>query len=144
MSVRLLIGNKFYTVISVYAPTFMCKEEDKDDFYKELREETKHTPDRDVLMIMGDWSARVGTRDETWTGVVGQHGIPDRNDNGLRALETCMANDLRVMNTYYRHKNYGTWQHARAKKWHMIDLIVTVPAGCKPYQERPSDVRCRV
>ena len=35
-----------------------------------------------------------------------------------------MANDLRVMNTYYKHKNYGTWQHARTKKWHMIDLIV--------------------
>ena len=48
------------TVIACYAPTKDAEVEIKDEFYKKLEDEIRTTPRQDVLMVVGDLSARVG------------------------------------------------------------------------------------
>ena len=49
------------TVIQVYAPTSNAEETEVEDFYGDLKRLLKLTPKRDVLFIIGDWNAKVGS-----------------------------------------------------------------------------------
>ena len=84
----------------------------------------EETPREDRLVILGDFNARVGTKDDAWNQELGPHGIPERNDNGERVLQLCARFGLKVTNTCFKHREYGTWQHMRFKTWHMIDLVI--------------------
>ena len=53
------------TVIQVYAPTSNAKEAEVEWFYEDLQELLELTPKKDVLFIIGDWNAKVGSQ-ETW------------------------------------------------------------------------------
>lgn len=48
-------------VIIRYAPTHDAKEEVKDEFYNQLEEATRTTPQYDMLLVAGDLNAKVGT-----------------------------------------------------------------------------------
>ena len=124
MSIRFKIRGRNYTAVAVYAPTFNSTAETKDEFYRELQKEISKAPAGDVLITLGDWNARVGVRDDVWREVLGPHGFAERNDNGDRVLELCTANRLRVMNTFFQHRVYGTWLHPRYKTWHVLDLVL--------------------
>ena len=54
------------TVIQVYAPTSNAEEADVERFYEDLQELLELTPPKDVLFIIGDWNAKVGSQD-TWS-----------------------------------------------------------------------------
>lgn len=68
-------------------------------------------------MILGDFNARVGvlkTGDDLWHGVIGKHGIDERNLAGEELLQFCAANELTVMNTWFQKKDiifFGTWMY---------------------------------
>ena len=65
ISVRLQ-GKPFnITVIQVYAPTSNAEETDVEWFYEDLQDLLELTPKKDVLFIIGDWNAKVGSQD-TW------------------------------------------------------------------------------
>ena len=49
------------TVIQVYAPTSIAEEADAEQFYEDLRDLLELTPKKDVLFIIGDWNAKVGS-----------------------------------------------------------------------------------
>ena len=51
------------TVIQVYAPTTNAKEAEVKWFYQELQGLLELTPKKDVLFIIGDWNAKVGSQD---------------------------------------------------------------------------------
>ena len=51
------------TVIQVYAPTSNAEEAEVEDFYGDLKRLLKLTPKRDVLFIIGDWNAKVGSQE---------------------------------------------------------------------------------
>ena len=51
------------TVIQVYAPTSNAEETEVEDFYGDLKRLLKLTPKRDVLFIIGDWNAKVGSQE---------------------------------------------------------------------------------
>ena len=53
------------TVIQVYAPTRNAEEAEVERFYEDLQDLLELTPIKDVLFIIGDWNAKVGSRD-TW------------------------------------------------------------------------------
>ena len=50
-------------VIQVYAPTRNAEETDIEWFYEDLQDLLELTPQRDVLFIIGDWNARVGSQE---------------------------------------------------------------------------------
>ena len=49
------------TVIQVYAPTTKAKEAEVEQFYEYLQDLLELTPKKDILFIIGDWNAKVGS-----------------------------------------------------------------------------------
>ena len=51
------------TVIQVYAPTSNTEEAEVERFYEDLQDLLELTPQKDVLFIIGDWNAKVGSQE---------------------------------------------------------------------------------
>ena len=83
MSLRLPIqDNKFATVLNVCAPTLQPETGIKEAFYRELHNLLEHFDSKDKLLILGDFTERVGRDFKLWKRVLGRHGIGSCNDNG--------------------------------------------------------------
>ena len=127
VSMRLPLKNKHYaTLFSVYAPTLQAEPAEKDKFYSELRILPQGTPADDKLLVLGDFNARVGQDAVTWKGILGRHGVGNRNDNGRLLLEFCTEQQLIINNTIFQQKDSlkTTWMHLRSKHWHLIDYVL--------------------
>ena len=61
------------TVIQVYAPTSNTEEAEIEQFYEDLQDLLELTPKKDVLFIIGDWNAKVGSQETP--GVTGKFGL---------------------------------------------------------------------
>ena len=61
------------TVIQVYAPTSNGEETEFEQFYEDLQDLLELTPKKDVLFILGDWNAKVGSQETP--GVTGKFGL---------------------------------------------------------------------
>lgn len=59
-------------------------------------------PDKDILVVLGDWNARVGSQQENheWDGVLGKHRLGRANEAGLFLLSFCSVNNLTIVNTF--------------------------------------------
>ena len=103
ISVRLQ-GNPFnITVIQVYAPTSNAEETEVERFYEDLQDLLELTPKKDVLFIIGDWNAKVGSQETP--GVTSKFGLGMRNETGQRLIEFCQENALVIANTFFQqHK----------------------------------------
>ena len=75
------------TVIQVYAPINNTEEAEVERFYKDLQYLLQLTPKKDVIFIIGDWNAKVGSQEIT--GVTGKFGLGIRNEAGQRLIEFC-------------------------------------------------------
>ena len=85
MSVRFQ-GKPFnITVIQVYAPTSNTEEAEVEWLYEDLQDILELTPSKDVLFIIGDWSANVGSQETP--GVTGKFGLGMWNEAGQRLIE---------------------------------------------------------
>ena len=73
------------TVIQVYAPT--SNAEEAEWFYEDLQDLLELTPKKDVLFIIGDWNAKVGSQETP--GVTGKFGLEIQNEAGQRLIEFC-------------------------------------------------------
>ena len=109
ISVRLQ-GKPFnITVIQVYAPTSNAKEAKIERFYEDLQDLLELSPPKDVLFILGDWNAKVGSQETP--GVTGKFGPGMRNEAGQRLIEFCQENALVIANTLFQQhkKRLYTW-----------------------------------
>ena len=61
------------TVIQVYAPTSNAEVAETERFYEDLQDLSELTPKKDVLFIIGDWNAKVGSQETP--GVTGKFGL---------------------------------------------------------------------
>ena len=68
------------TVIQIYAPTSNPEEAEVEWFYEDLQDLLELTPKKDVLFIIGDWKAKVGSQETP--GVIGKFGLGVRNEAG--------------------------------------------------------------
>src|SRR5574341_2274914 len=80
------------TVIQVYAPPSNAEEAEVEWFYEDLQDLLELTTKKDVLSIIGDWNAKVGSQDTP--GVTGKFGLGIRNEAGQRLIEFCQENAL--------------------------------------------------
>ena len=80
------------TVIQVYAPTSNAEEAEVEWFYEDLQDFLELTPKKDVLFIIGDWNAKVGSQETP--GVTGKFGLRVWNEAGQRVIELCQENAL--------------------------------------------------
>ncbi|XP_076036407.1 uncharacterized protein LOC143022192 [Oratosquilla oratoria] len=117
---------QYATLLSVYGPTLPSEEHIKDTFYNCLHETLQNIPPRDMILLLGDLNARVGSSHHLWEGVLGQHGIGKCNENGLRLLTLCSEHSLTITNTKFQLRNMhkATWMHPRSGHWHLLDYVI--------------------
>ena len=66
------------TVIQVYTPNSNAEEAEVERFYKDLQDLLELTPQKNVLFIIGDWNAKVGSQETP--GVTGKFGLRVQNE----------------------------------------------------------------
>ena len=76
-------------VIQVYAPTSNTEEPEVEWFYEDLQDLLELTAKKDVLFIIGDWNAKVGSQETP--GVTHKFGLGVRNEAGQRLTEFCQV-----------------------------------------------------
>ena len=86
-------------VIQAYAPTSNAEEAEVEWFYEDLQDLLELTPKKDVLFIIGDRNAKVGSQETP--GVVGKFGLGVQNEVGQRLIEFCKENALAIANTLF-------------------------------------------
>ena len=90
-------------VIQAYAPTSNAKEAEVEWFYEDLQNLLELTLQKDVLFIIGDWNAKVGSQETP--GVTGKFGLGVQNEAVQRLTEICQENALVIANTLFQqHK----------------------------------------
>ena len=91
------------TVISVYAPITNAKEAEVEWLYDDLQDLLELTPKKDLLFIIEDWKAKVGSQEIP--GITGKFGHGVQNEEGQRVAEVCQENTLVIANTLFeQHK----------------------------------------
>ena len=85
------------TVIQVYAPTSNTKEVEVEWFYEDLQDLLELIPKKDVLFIIGDWNAKVGSQETP--GVTGKFGLGIQNEAGQRLIEFCQEETTVFLNS---------------------------------------------
>src|SRR5574337_232275 len=97
------------TVIQVYAPISNAEEAEVERFYEDLQDLLELTHKKDVLFIIGDWNAKVGSQETP--GVTGKFGLGIQNEAGQRLIKFHQENTLVIANTLFqKHKRrLYTW-----------------------------------
>ena len=91
------------TVIQVYGPTSNAEEAEAERFYEDLQDLLGLTPKKDVLFIIGDCNAKVGSQETP--RVTGKFSLRIRNEAEQRLIEFCQENALVITNTLFQqHK----------------------------------------
>ena len=82
------------TVMQVYAPNSADTDEKVDEFYDQLQMAINSTDKKDMMIIMGDFNAKVGSNRTHWESVIGNHGYGTINDRGEKLLNFCAVNNM--------------------------------------------------
>jgi len=83
--VRLNAKPRNITLIQVYGPTTAAMHEEMERFYQDLSQAVKQVPNRDTLLIMGDFNAKVGRREPSaMSSTVGLYGLGETVSSQLR------------------------------------------------------------
>ena len=90
-------------VIQVYALTRNAEEAEVEQFYEDLQDLLELIPKKDVLFIIGDWNAKVGSQETP--GVTGKFGLGIWNEAGQRLIAFCQEDTLVIAHTLFQqHK----------------------------------------
>ena len=97
------------TIVQVYAPTSNPEEAEVERFYEDLQDLLELTPKKDVLFIIEDWNAKLGSQETP--GVTGKFGLGIWNEARQKLIEFCQENTLVIANTFFQqHKGrFYTW-----------------------------------
>ena len=100
-----------------------AEEAEVERFYEDLRDLLELTPQKDVLFIIGDWNAKVGSQEIP--GVTGKFGLGIWNETGQRLTEFCQENTLVIANTLFQQhkKRLYTWISSDGQYKNPIDYI---------------------
>ena len=114
------------TVIHVYAPTSASSDDEIEIFYDSIEHALTQTPKEDIIIVTGDWNAKIGSDNTHWESVMGRYGYGDRNERGDRLLEFAALHNLYICNTRFQQKANRKWTWASPDGVHknMIDLVL--------------------
>ena len=133
------------TVIQVYAPTSNAEEAEIELFYEDLQDLLELTPKkRDILLIIGNWNAKVGSQETA--RVTGKFGLGIQNEAGQRLIKFCQENTLVIetpsSNNTREDSTHGHHQMVNTK----IRLIIFFAAkdGEALYSQQKQDQKLTV
>ena len=111
-------------VIQVYAPNSNAEEAEVELFYEDLQDLLELTPRKDVLFIIGDWNAKVGSQETP--GITGKFGLGVQNEAEQQLTEFCQENALVIANTLFQqHKRrLYTWTSPYGQHRNQIDDVL--------------------
>ena len=120
-------------LVSAYAPVGSESDEIWNQYYNQLDECIKKKKPDDILIIGTDSNSSIGTvsHNDNLRGPVGQFGLPHVNTAGRRLRTYLATNNLLAASTYFKKRNYGTWQHPRSKLLHQIDHFLVSESSFK-------------
>ena len=127
ITIRLRASPFNITIIQVYAPTTSHDDDEIEELYDQLQSLVDETPKKDILIVLGDWNAKVGEDAHAdWQDVCGPYCNKESNDRGLRLLEFAAYNKLIITNTLGSHKasRRWTWHSPNGKVHNQIDYIL--------------------
>ena len=112
------------TIIQVYALTNNAEEAEVEQFYEDQQDLLELTPKEDVLFIIGDWNAKVGSQETP--EVTGKFGLGVQNEAGQRLAEFCQENALVIANTLFQQqkRRLYTWTSPDGQHRNQIDCIL--------------------
>ena len=115
------------TTVQAYAPTYDYDDNEIEEFYGQQQNVIDQTPKKAILVVQGDWNAKVG-RDAcgNWQRICGLFCNDDLNERGLRLLEFSTFNDLVLANTFGHHKASRrlAWHSPNGQHHNQIDYIL--------------------
>ena len=106
---------------------------------EDLQDLLKLTPKKDVLFIIGDWNAKVGSQETP--GVTDKFGLGMRNEAGQRVIEFCPENALVIANTLFQqHKRrLYTWASPDGQHRNQIVIFFAAKDGEAVYSQQKQD-----
>ena len=128
-------------VIQCYAPTNDGSDTDKDAFYSRLQSVVQSCSRRNVIILMGDFNAKIGSNNQGFEAVMGHHGLGEMNENGERFANFCATNQLVVGGSIFPHKRIhkATWISPDMVTQNQIDHLCI----SKKFRSSLNDVRVR-
>ena len=115
------------SVVQAYAPASGYGDNEIEEFYDQLQNVIDQTPKKDILVVQGDWNAKVG-KDvfENWQGICGPFCNDNANERGLRLQDFATFNDLGLANTFGYHKasRGWTWHRPNLQHHNQIEYIL--------------------
>ena len=141
ITIRLRASPFNITIIQAYAPTLNYSDDNVEYFYEELQKVLDKTPKKDILVVQGDWNAKIGEEAfKDWKGTCGHHCNSKSNDRGRRLLEFASYKYLVVASTFgpYKTSRKITWHNPDGKTHNQIDYIIvkkTIQNKCEHCQD---------
>ena len=128
------------TVIQAYAPTSNAKEAEVERFYEDLQDLLELTPQKDVLFIIGDWNAKVGSQETP--GVTGKLGLEVQNEAGQRLIAFYQENTLVIANTLFQQptRRLYTWTSPDGQHQNQTDYILCSQSSIQSAKTRSGTV----
>ncbi|XP_072403364.1 uncharacterized protein [Diabrotica undecimpunctata] len=112
------------TFFNIYAPTENASEEEKNEFYEKIEELYEEIPKNDILILLGDFNAKIG-KEDTNREIAGKETIhQNTNNNGRRICNLAAATDTFIISTQFKHKkehkNVRSSREANADSDHIL------------------------
>ncbi|XP_049762282.1 craniofacial development protein 2-like [Schistocerca cancellata] len=120
------VSSKKIRIVSVYSHCEGTGQDKMDSFYEALSDVVVRVKDKDSVLLMGDFNARIGNRTEGYEKVMGKFGEDmEANRNGKQLFDFCASMGLVITNSFFKHKNIHryTWEGRGTRS--VIDYIIT-------------------
>ena len=110
-------------LIQCYAPTNDSDDQDKEEFYSRLLTIIQDRPERNVIIVMGDFNAKIGSDNRGYEEIMGQQGLGEMNTMGNLFADLCATSDLVIGGSYFQHRRIhkATWVSPDLQTENQID-----------------------
>ena len=127
------------TVIQVYAQTNNAEEAEVERFYEDLQDLLELTLQKDVLFIIGDWNAKVGSQETP--GVMDKFGLGVQHEAGWRLVEFCWEKALFIANTLFQQhrRRLYIWTSPDGQHQNLTEYIFAAKKGDALYSQQKQD-----
>ena len=129
---------QYHSNPSLY-PTSNAEEAEVEWFYEDQQERLELTPKKDVLFIIGDWNAKVGSQEKP--GVTDKFGLGVQNEAGQRLTEFCQENTVVIANTLLQEqkRRLYTWTSPDGQHQNQTEYILAAKDGEALYSHQNED-----
>ena len=120
---KLKVLDRSLCLLQVYAPNATNEYQ---AFVDEVNDALLRVSATESTVLMGDFNANVGTDTDTWKSVIEKHGVTGLNENGWYLLQLCCSNGLRIMNTFFQHREVHKypWYRPSMDQKSLIDFCI--------------------